>query len=860
MSASPRHDTETLLAELGWVRNLARRLVGQDADDLVQETWTVASSQLPRQDLPLRPWLAAITRRLASNHHRSNRHRRDREIVTARLRQSHAPPSSELVERGDALRRVVDLVLELEDPYRNVLLLRYFEGLTPARIAESSGSKASTVRTHLARGLDQLRERLDAADGGDRTRWMRALTPIAGLTPDDIAAEAARTSFPLLSSLAVLSSSMKLLVFAAPLVALLVWFAGDSSSSTSPVEQLGESSNVTALLSDVDALDLVQTDEIAEHAPRVAEGAIEPTAVDRSPGVLLVLDRATGEPVPFWRFRESTALGDRERPRPGESSIWKLGDTEFRTDAAGRAVVPVQVSSVVPVYSYEASRRMHETFRPNSRPGLDEPSPIEWMGRNAELEVDVGPRFWVDLGRPAGVAASDVLFLLNGKATPATWTTRPAFVEECEDRSLIRFRHRNVATKVNAWLHAVTLDGRYGASIRVDDALASHGHVSLRLEPRCVVLVDLLSSSEARVEAAEAFLFVGDRPLADVKTPYIERIDQLATNRRTHDGDLRLRYDAIAPGRYTLTVNSRGFEPHAMPLSLEPGVNAYRVSLKPKPMDVVIRGRVTSQTGAFHDRLRVVVRATDAAIGEAPLQTDVAWEQVDDAWVGSFEVSGASRGEQSVSLYLSDVSGNLTPPRSLLEPNYRVVEAGEESEFVLQDDFEAKRIEIRAIDAETEEPLPSFSAHLSFVDDSSTLWHESTHSGVVVLDGVRWNGTARIGGVSAAHRATETTYDELPVDGRITLRLQRGWTGYVLASAGESRLQGVDVLVDGVRSGSTDRNGMLELVYDAAPGRIELRDQGWQVRSAVGLAEDGTLTDGHLRSGAVFSVEMKEAQ
>ncbi|MEM6675058.1 MAG: RNA polymerase sigma factor, partial [Planctomycetota bacterium] len=837
-----------------------RRLVGQDADDLVQETWTVAALQLPRQDRPLRPWLAAITRRLASNHHRSNRQRRDRETVTATPGQAHAPASSELVERGEAQRHVAGLVLALEDPYRSVLLLRYFEGLTPAQIAEVRGATASTVRTQLARGLDQLRERLDAANGGDRTRWMRALTPIAGLRPDGVAAEAARSPFPLFPSLAVMSVSVKLLVVAAPLVALFFWFTGGSQDSTSPVERLAQSSGAAPPTGEVEALDPVELDEVAASASRVAEAAVDPAATDNSPGTLLVLDRATGEPVPFWRFRESTARGDRERPRGRGDVNWKLGETEFRTDATGRAVVPVEVPSVVPVYSYEARTRMHETFRPNSRPGLGKPLQIEWEEQAATLRVDLGPTFWIDLGRPAGVAASEVLFLLNGDSTPDTWTTRPAFIDEHGDRSFIRFAHRTSEPKVNAWLHAVTLDGMYGASVRVDNALASDGHVSLRLEPRCVVILDLFSESESRIEAAEVFLFAGERQLADVKTPYVERIEQLALNRHTDDGDLRVRYDAIAPGLYTLTVNSRGFETFAMPLTLEPGVSEHRVSLKPKPMDAVVRGRVTSRTGAFHDRLRVVVRATDAAIGEQPLLAEVEWAQVDDVWVGSFEVSGASRGEQSVSLYLSDAAGNFIPPHGLLQPSYRVVESGEAAEFVLEDDFESQRIEIRAIDAETEEPLQSFSAHLSFADGSSAFRYESTFDGVVEFDGVRWEGTAGVGGVSAEYRATQTTFEEAPADGRITLRLRRGWTGYVLASAGESRVEGVDVLVDGVRSGATDENGMLELDRDAVPGRIELRHPDWQVHSAIGLAEDGTLTDGHVRSGAVFSVEMEKAK
>lgn len=74
-------------------------------------------------------------------------------------------------------------VLALPQPQRSTVLLRYFEGLEPSRIARRQGVPAGTVRSRLKRGLDSLRADLDRECGGDRQAWVAALLPWAGTAP-----------------------------------------------------------------------------------------------------------------------------------------------------------------------------------------------------------------------------------------------------------------------------------------------------------------------------------------------------------------------------------------------------------------------------------------------------------------------------------------------------------------------------------------------------------------------------------------------------------------------------------------------------------------------------------------------------
>jgi RNA polymerase sigma factor (sigma-70 family) len=174
--AALRTDPESLLAHAGWVRELARRLAeGSDADDVEQATWLAALRSRPR-GVALREWLGAVARNAARARRRAEGRRTEHEMRAARAEE--LPATVDLVARAELQRRLVGAVLALEEPYRSAVLLRWFEHLPPRAIAARLDLPVATVRTHLARGLARLRERLDAEHGGRRQAWIAALAPL----------------------------------------------------------------------------------------------------------------------------------------------------------------------------------------------------------------------------------------------------------------------------------------------------------------------------------------------------------------------------------------------------------------------------------------------------------------------------------------------------------------------------------------------------------------------------------------------------------------------------------------------------------------------------------------------------------
>ena len=170
---------ESLLAHRAWVRDLARKLVHDEnrADDLEQQAWLAAMERPPaRMDSP-RGWLATVLRRAAGKERRSDFRRDVRERVVARS--ESLPAESDLAAHAESLERMVRAVLDLEEPYRSGILLRYFEGLGPGEISRRTRTPVETVRSRLRRALERLRDRFDQEHGGERRAWVALLLPIA---------------------------------------------------------------------------------------------------------------------------------------------------------------------------------------------------------------------------------------------------------------------------------------------------------------------------------------------------------------------------------------------------------------------------------------------------------------------------------------------------------------------------------------------------------------------------------------------------------------------------------------------------------------------------------------------------------
>ena len=169
---------EQLLQDAAWLRGLARTLAHDrdDADDLVQESWIAAWQRQPDASRPMRAWLTKVVRDLAGMKRRSEQRRAAREAVTDDARAPAAP--DELLEQMRLHRRLVDLVLELDEPYRSTIIAHFVEGRTSASIARSLGIPAGTVRKRLWEALSRLRAGLDASSG-DRKRWAPAVLAFA---------------------------------------------------------------------------------------------------------------------------------------------------------------------------------------------------------------------------------------------------------------------------------------------------------------------------------------------------------------------------------------------------------------------------------------------------------------------------------------------------------------------------------------------------------------------------------------------------------------------------------------------------------------------------------------------------------
>ena len=182
MSTSPRVTLDALLGHDDFVRGLSRSLLGRDdrAGDVAQDAWLAAAQGGPRSEASARAWFAQVVRnRVASLR------RKDRSAERWERRQPRAravPDSAEILGREDMRRRVVAALLALDPIYRECLILKFYEGLKPREIAERIGVPVETVRTRTRRGLEKMREALDAAVG-DRRRWMAALAPLVGGPP-----------------------------------------------------------------------------------------------------------------------------------------------------------------------------------------------------------------------------------------------------------------------------------------------------------------------------------------------------------------------------------------------------------------------------------------------------------------------------------------------------------------------------------------------------------------------------------------------------------------------------------------------------------------------------------------------------
>ncbi|HEX5132388.1 MAG TPA: sigma-70 family RNA polymerase sigma factor [Candidatus Krumholzibacteria bacterium] len=166
-----RDRDESALSELydvyaDFVYSLARSIVRNDGDaeDITQEVffrvWERAGAFDPSRGSPA-AWITTMTRRLAIDKTRSRSFRsRGREAPIDAVPANAAVDASSTVLSAEA-NEVLAALNRLDAPYREVIRLSYYEGLSHSGIASRLDTPLGTVKSRLREGVIQLRKLLD---------------------------------------------------------------------------------------------------------------------------------------------------------------------------------------------------------------------------------------------------------------------------------------------------------------------------------------------------------------------------------------------------------------------------------------------------------------------------------------------------------------------------------------------------------------------------------------------------------------------------------------------------------------------------------------------------------------------------
>ena len=125
----------------------------EDADDLLQETWVRIARSAKSFDSArrFRSWIFGIATNLARDLFR-RRTTKERALRTLAMSAPTAP-AADSADRGELRARIA----KLPENMRTVLLLRYFEGMNEAEMADVLEIPRGTVKSRLHAALRELR-------------------------------------------------------------------------------------------------------------------------------------------------------------------------------------------------------------------------------------------------------------------------------------------------------------------------------------------------------------------------------------------------------------------------------------------------------------------------------------------------------------------------------------------------------------------------------------------------------------------------------------------------------------------------------------------------------------------------------
>jgi RNA polymerase sigma-70 factor (ECF subfamily) len=296
MSVPPVIDLQVLLSEDRGLRRLARRLAADpdDAEDLVQDAWVAALSARASGSRPRStgPWLSGVMRHLWLDWRQGREQRRAREERSARG--EALPSAGELAGELELRQRVVACLLELEEPYRRALTLRFFHDRSLKAIAEAEGVSVTALHERVQRGLARLRARLDREHGGRRSSWSVALLGLARPPVSWLG------SWVVASETVLMAGGMKLAASLLVIGGGLAWWWSERDGAPERAPGVALAQPTVERAREDRAPDLAEPRQLAPEERVAAELPQAPPAVPDATAVVLVRGRvidSRGAPV-----------------------------------------------------------------------------------------------------------------------------------------------------------------------------------------------------------------------------------------------------------------------------------------------------------------------------------------------------------------------------------------------------------------------------------------------------------------------------------------------------------------------------------------------------------------------------------
>ncbi|MEM9380225.1 MAG: RNA polymerase sigma factor [Planctomycetota bacterium] len=329
-------DPSAFAQHAAFVRRLARRLESDEAaaEDLAQETW-LAAVMRPQAAEGLRAWLASVLRNKSTERRRREGIRAPGPTSAADATADREPEAdtAELVERMELQQLAVRIVLDLPEPYRDVLVRRFSREEEVAEIAARLGIPEETVRTRLRRGLERVRARMRTEVGGSSALLLASLRELTGVpaAAKTAAQVATAGSFALPLTLTLLMKKLIVACAIAAVAAGVLW--------SLLADPRGRNDEVAAVLEqEPDELASIEEPDLAvpqsETTQRLASASEAEAAPEESPEsepaedgkmgeVVLRIEDAYGAPISQAKLH-ATSWSAKEEPNASVS--WMGGE------------------------------------------------------------------------------------------------------------------------------------------------------------------------------------------------------------------------------------------------------------------------------------------------------------------------------------------------------------------------------------------------------------------------------------------------------------------------------------------------------------------------------------------------------